>query len=299
MPERCDAGAEHVSAVPKAVAVDELTVLFVLDQGVRTGDFVTRFDHFVEGVVYPGTLGRPVGDGVRRRFILAEHLQLLGEDRVERQFHLIDRDAVGRKSDGLPDTFPPVVRALADHAGYEVDVDLIESQIARPAEGAVDFLFKVGPAIELEDLWIKVLNAHAQSCHAHFAERFELVLLERAWLALEGHFGCLPPGQEALEARHQAAKLGGAQVRGSPAAEVDVMQRPAANDRHFAVKLDLPSQGLQIHFHVTGILVRVNAEIAKLAAFAAKGNMQVQAERRAWHRFRLESGAGFSLASGC
>src|SRR5207253_9503289 len=116
-------------------------------------------------------------------------------------FHLINRHAVRRKSDGLPDALTPVVPSLADHAGDEVDVDLLESQVSGPAERAVDFLFKVGPAIELEDLWIKVLNAQAQSRHAHFAERFELVLLERAWLALEGHFGCLPPGQEALETR--------------------------------------------------------------------------------------------------
>ena len=87
----------------------------------------------------------------------------------------------------------PVVPVLADHAGDEVDVDLREAEVARPAEGAVDFVFEMCPAVELQNLRLEVLDAEAQPRDAELAERLELVLLQRARLALEGDFaGCVP-----------------------------------------------------------------------------------------------------------
>ena len=103
-------------------------------------------------------------------------------------------------------------------------------EVAGPAVGAVDLVLQVGPAVVLQDLRLEVLDAQAQPGDAELAQRFELVLLQRARLALEGDFRGLVPRQDRLEPRHQPAKLGGAQVRRRAAAEVDVVQRPAADD---------------------------------------------------------------------
>ena len=94
----------------------------------------------------------------------------------------------GREVDRLRDADLPVVPRLADHAGDEVDVDLREAEVARPAVRPVDFVFEMSPAVVFEDLRLEVLDAEAQPGDAHVAERFELVLLQRARLALEGDF---------------------------------------------------------------------------------------------------------------
>src|SRR5262245_3094710 len=54
--ERGDASAEHVGAVPEAVAVDEFDVRSLL-QRVGAADPVAGLDHLVEGVTHPRPLG--------------------------------------------------------------------------------------------------------------------------------------------------------------------------------------------------------------------------------------------------
>ena len=63
------------------------------------------------------------------------------------------------------------------------------------------------------------------------AERFELVLLERARFALERDLADRIPRQNLAESSHEAVELGGAEVRRRAAAEVDVVERPAAHAR--------------------------------------------------------------------
>ena len=229
--ERGDAGAEHVGAVPQAVAVDEFALRPVLDQRVGAGHLIAGLAHLVEGVADPGPLGRPVGHAAAgERLVLADDAQLLREDRVERQFHLVDGDALRCQGQRLGDALLPVVPRFADHAGDQVDVDLVEAEVARPAVGAVDLLLQMRPAVVFENLRIEILDAQAEARDAQLAQRFQLVLLQRARLALERHFLGPVPRQRGLEPLHQAAQLVGAEVRGRAAAEVDVFEPPAADD---------------------------------------------------------------------
>src|SRR5262249_20747929 len=83
-----------------------------------------------------------------------------------------------------------------------------------------------------------------------------------------------------------------AQVRRGAAAEIDVVERPAADALGAGVQLDLFEQCVGIDFNVVSVLVGVDAEVAELAPLAAERDVQVQAQRRAGGRRPGEGGAG-------
>ena len=119
-----------------------------------------------------------------------------------------------------------------------------------------------------------------------------LCCCKRAGLALEGDLGGLVPGKKRLQPLDQAARAARAEVRRRAAAEVDEVQRPAADDRQLAVQLDFLDQGVEIDLDIAGVLVGVDAEVAELAALAAKRNVQVKPERRAGPRRRFQGRRG-------
>src|SRR5205085_2630220 len=95
-----------------------------------------------------------------------------------------------------------------------------------------------------------------------------------------------------LQGFYQAGELRRAEVRRGAAAEVEEVQRPAADDGQTAVQFHLPDEGIQVDLDVAGVLVGVDAEVAKFAAFAAKGNVQVQAQRRIGPGRTVQGGVG-------
>src|ERR1700722_11556565 len=52
-----------------------------------------------------------------------------------------------------------------------------------------------------------------------------------------------------------------------------------ADDGLAGADFDLFQQGVGIYFHVAGVLVGVDAEVAEFAASAAKGNVKIETER--------------------
>ena len=106
-----------------------------------------------------------------------------------------------------------------------------ETEVAGPTVRAIDLFFEMCPTVVLEDLGLEVFNAQAEPRNSHLTERFQLVLLQRPRFALKGDLRCPVPGHDFFQACHQPAELRGAQVGRRPAAEIDVVQGPAANDR--------------------------------------------------------------------
>src|SRR5690348_10522861 len=102
------------------------------------------------------------------------------------------------------------------------------------------------------------------------AEHFELVLLERAGFALEGHFASLLPRHDRAESGHEPIELRGAEIGRRAAAEVDVIERPAADARCLAQQFDFFKERVEIDLDVLGVLVGIDPEIAELAALAAE-----------------------------
>ena len=89
-------------------------------------------------------------------------MHLVIDRRVERDFHLVDRDAVGRQVDRLADAVLPVLLGLVEHSGNQVDVDLGESDPPGGFVRLIDFSGKMGPAVALENVVVEVFDAQAQ-----------------------------------------------------------------------------------------------------------------------------------------
>ena len=124
------------------------------------------------------------------------------------------------------------------------------------------------------------------------------MLLQRARLALERHFLGARPRQHCLQSLHELAQLRRAQIRRRAAAEVDVVQRPAADERNATVQRHFLDERVEVGFDIAGVLVGVDAEIAELAAFAAERNVQIQAQRRTGFGSRVESGVSVGQMAG-
>src|SRR5713226_7261038 len=160
MAERSHTRAEHIGSVPQAVAVDKAAALGIFDHRVGAADGIAGFSKLVERILDPGAFGGPIGHAGRWT-ILAGYGQLLGKDGIEWQLHLIDRDAVGTQLDRLADAIPPVIPIFTDHAGDEINVDLIKLRVLDPAIAAIDFLREMRPAVGLQDGVAEVFDAQA------------------------------------------------------------------------------------------------------------------------------------------
>src|SRR5207248_1876468 len=149
------------------------------------------------------------------------------------------------------------------------------AQLTGPRVGAKNLRGQVSPAIGFQDLVIEVLDAQAQPSNAESLQCFQLVLLQCAGLALKRHLLRVFPGEQRLYLFEQPAQLVSAEEGGRAAAEVDEMEGPARRHGHGGVESDFAHECVEIDIDVAGVLVGVDAEIAKFAAFAAKRNVQI------------------------
>src|SRR5689334_9161021 len=111
---------------------------------------------------------------------------------------------------------------------------------------------------------------------------------ERPRLAFESDLLGPCPRHHRLNSRDETLELADADVRRRAAAKVDELERPAGDRRLLRQHLDLGSQRVEIGADLLRILVRVDAEVAELAPLAAERDVEIEAERRAWARRRVE-----------
>ena len=69
-----------------------------------------------------------------------------------------------------------------------------------------------------------------------------------------------------------------ADVGGGAAAEVDKVQRPVLDRWLLRIVFHLAGKGVEIGLDLLAVFVRVNAEVAELAALAAEGDVEIEAE---------------------
>src|ERR1035437_1727384 len=274
--ERSHAQADHVGAGPQKVAVKESRAGGIFHRRVRTGDGVAGLLHLGKRVVHPAALGRPVG---HRGHTLSKHAHFLRDGGVEGYFHLVDRDTVRRKRNGLADTLPPVLFGLADHARNEVDIDLRKPDGARELVRYVDLLRAVGAPVSLQDLLVEVLNSQAEAGDAHLLEDLQLPLGDGSGFALESDFLRLIPGQQPLHGVHQVAELASRDVGRRAAAEIDEAGFSPADESLPGIKRQFTNHGIQVAVDLGGVLSGIHLEVAEVAALAAEGNMHVDSER--------------------
>ena len=196
-------------------------------------------------------------------------------------FHLINSEAVRFEGQSLVHGLVPFFRRVAEHPRDEIHVDLIEADLARPAIRAEDLGRLVGTSVQFQNRVVEMLDAQAQAGHADRLDGFELAPFERSRLALESYFARMRPAKVFGDTLDQTCELFTAQKGGRSAAKVDEVKRPIRQGGAAAVEGALTYQGIAVDVDVLRILVRVDAEIAELAALAAEWNVDIQPQRRA------------------
>ena len=174
---------------------------------------------------------------------------------------------------------PPFVFGLAQHAGDQVDVDLRETDGTRVAVRPEDLCGAVRAPVQFQDVVVEMLDAETEPRDAHPANRAELRLGERPGLALERDLARGRPRRDRRQAINETLELPDRQERRRAAAEIDEVERPPGDGRLPGVQLPLPPQNIEVRLDLGRVLVRVDPEVAEVAALAAERNVEVQAER--------------------
>ena len=213
MAEAGDANGQNVRAREQALAIDELHLGRVADDGRAAGDGVADFLKFAIRVIHPRTFGFPISD---RRDEFAGGFHLAVDAGVIRHFHLIDRDRIRLKRDGFGNGFAPLFLRLLDHAGDEINVDLREANLAGKGVSAGDFLRAMRAAIDFEDVIVEVFDAEREPRDAEVADGLQFVIGERAGFGLERDFLDFVPRQQAFHAVGEKLQLVGRKIAGVP-----------------------------------------------------------------------------------
>ena len=150
-------------------------------------------------------------------------------------------------------------------------------------ERAADLGRAMRAAVQLEDAIVEVLDAEAEPRDAGAADDVELGLGQRARLALERDLlGRASRARSAVRRLDQRLELRRRQEGRRAAAEVDEIDRPARRARAAArSSCPFPHERVEILLDLLRVLVRVDAEVAEMAALPAERDVQVQAERHA------------------
>jgi hypothetical protein len=98
------------------------------------------------------------------------------------------------------------------------------------------------------------------------------------------------PGDGVAQSFAERLQLAGTQIRWSAASEIDELQLAAGDAGPVLEQRDFAVEGLDIVLHHVGVLLRVDAEIAELAALAAERNVQIHPQRNRAVGLAIEGG---------
>ena len=276
---------KNVRAGEQPFAIDELHLRRVAHHRRRARHGVADFLELAVSVLDPAALHVPVRD---RRDQFALGLHALIDARVVRHLHLINRHRVGLERHGLRHRLAPLLLRLLDHAGDEINVDLREADLARVIVGANDFLRAMRAPVDFQNVIVEVLDAKAQARHAHVANGLELVVRERAWLGLEGDFLRRVPRQQRFHTVAEKLQLALGQIARRAAAEVEEARLAPADDGLARVSREFFQHRINVATDRRRIFVRIDLEVAEVAALPAERNVRVESEVVARFRCALQ-----------
>ena len=124
-------------------------------------------------------------------------------------------------------------------------------------------------------------------------QRLQFLIRQRARLALEGHLLHLVPGQQRFHAVRKMKQLAAGKVTRRAATEINEARLAFADKRLVRINRQLLQHRVEIAFDGVRILVRVHAEITKVATLPAKRNVRVHPQRRVRSRSPLHGGLNF------
>ena len=117
--------------------------------------------------------GFPIGNRSHQPSL---RLHFLVNLRVVRNLHLVDRHAVRRKFNCLPNTLAPILFCLFHHPRNQIDVDLREIQLAREIIGTVNFTRPMRAAVNIQNVIAEVFHAEAEPGDTQIANHLEFVV---------------------------------------------------------------------------------------------------------------------------
>ena len=150
-----------------------------------------------------------------------------------------------------------------------------------PLPAAEDLRAEMGPAVDLEDAVVEVLDAERKPRHPQLTEGFDLRLRQCPRLAFKRHFLGIIPTEAPVEAVDEPLELLHREERRRATAEVDVAELAPGDGGLRGDEFRLARQPLRIALDVAGRGVGVDAEIAELAPFPAERHMEIEAQCRA------------------
>src|SRR6185295_9736025 len=130
-------------------------------------------------------------------------------------------------------------------------------------------------SVDLEDVVIEVFDPQAEAGHAQVLDRAKLRLGQCSRLALKSDLFGLVPWQNPLHRIDEAGELARRNIRWSAAAKINKLRFSAADERPLRVELQLLNGRIQISLDLRGVFIGVDLEVAKVAAFTAKRDMNV------------------------
>src|ERR1041385_6291973 len=281
----------HIGAGPQQVAIQKPGPRRIANRGIRTSHRVAGLFQLGKSIVDPAALGRPAG---HRSYGLPKYLHVLDDGGVIRDLHLIDGDAVGSEPNGLTDTLTPVCFRLFHHSGNQVDIDLRKADGTGGLESLADLPRAMRAAVGIENTVVEVLDSQAQAGDAHLSQDLELATGNGSGLTLKGDLLGFIPGKLPLHRIDDAAELASGKKRWRATAEIDEARFSAADEWFSGVELEFADQGIQVAFDFGRILAGIDLEVAKMAAFPAKRNVNVDPQRSVG-KWRTVQGRG-SLA---
>ena len=181
MAETGHSQSQDVGTAKQIVTVNKTIRYRIFHHLVATGNMKPRLRKAVHCLADPPAFGGPICHRRSGSFFF----YLLRVDRVERKFHLVDRDVVGPHLDRLLDTSLPIRLGLTDHPGDQINVDLGKTHVLDPLIRTEDFRRQMGTTIFFQYRVVEIFDAQRHACYANFGECLHLVQAQGPRLAFE------------------------------------------------------------------------------------------------------------------
>src|SRR5437762_3787662 len=191
---------------------------------------------------------------------------------------------------------------LVGKAVNQIDVDAIEAEFARGEEQVARHFVRLDAAHRRLHIGMEVLNAHAETVEAKFAQSFEMIAGGHAWVDLDANFTVGIEMEMLFRECEQVLNLFGCQVRRCAAAPMELDHRAILRDAA-ADAFHLPLQHLKIGWRDTLVLLDDDVARAKEAEAFAEGNVHVQrngvlARSASWCTLSRSAGPKASFQTG-
>ena len=121
-----------------------------------------------------------------------------------------------------------------------------------------------------------MLHTKTQSSDANVPDSAKLLISQCSWLTLKGYFLGFIPRQQGLHTICQLRQLGHGQITGRTASKVNEFGKPSSDEWLLRISLELLDGSIEVAVDRCGILIRVDLEVAEVAAFTTKWDVKVQ-----------------------